>query len=97
MPYRVANTLCCIQPTGINFVDENPGSLRLVGGNQQRIFQGQPYWGGRLEIFWMGQWGTVCAVGFEVSHAQLACNQLGYHFWNTTETVGTFQGSFGQR
>lgn len=79
-----------------HFVDENPGSLRL-GGSQQHVVQGQPYWGGRLEIFWMDQWGTVCIEGFEPSHAQLACNQLGYHFWNTTGIVGTFQGSFGQR
>ena len=78
------------------FVDDNPGSLRLVGGRQRLGDQGQPYFGGRLEIYLMGQWGTVCGEGFDDAEGQLACNQLGFRSLNGTGIVGSFQGNFGQ-
>ena len=33
---------------------------------------------GRLEVFYIGHWGTVCSDGFTVQSGEVACKQLGY-------------------
>lgn len=45
------------------------GELRLVGGSVDK--------NGRLEVCLNGQWGTVCADGWGISDAFVACKQLG--------------------
>jgi len=45
------------------------GDLRLVGGYTERD--------GRLEIFYNGNWGTVCDDRFSVVSIGVACRQLG--------------------
>ena len=46
------------------------GSIRLVGGSDSHE--------GRVEIFLLGRWGTVCDRYFRFSDAIVVCRQLGY-------------------
>ena len=32
---------------------------------------------GRLEMYWHGEWGTVCGQKFGMQEAHVACRQLG--------------------
>ncbi|CAF93502.1 unnamed protein product, partial [Tetraodon nigroviridis] len=51
------------------------GTVRLVGGAVSHK--------GRLEIFYHGQWGTVCDDGWTDSNTQVVCRQLGYRLGET--------------
>ena len=46
------------------------GTVRLVGGNSSLE--------GRVEIFILGQWGTVCSSNWEFVDAKVVCLELGY-------------------
>ena len=44
--------------------------VHLVGGNVS--------YEGRVEIFYNGEWGTVCGFGFDGTDADVVCRELGY-------------------
>jgi hypothetical protein len=54
---------------------QNSGDLRLVARNDQTL---RYLTAGRLEVYYNGQWGTVCANQFGALEAVTACNQLGF-------------------
>ena len=81
------------QPSCINYPSScslgqstGSGSLRLVARNGQTSTS---LTAGRLEIYYNGQWGTVCNDNFGISEARTACAQLGYSNYLNYETVGS--------
>ena len=53
-----------------------PGQLRLVNRDGRTS---PTLIAGRLEVYYNGQWGTVCIDNFGTEEASLACKQLGFN------------------
>ncbi len=59
------------------------GDLRLVGTSG--LTGGSS---GRLEVYYSGQWGTVCDDLFSAFDAGVACRQLGFSNYTQYGNVG---------
>lgn len=66
------------------FIREHPNGIRLVDGNDQ--------YEGRVEIFYLGVWSTVCDDNFYAEAANVLCRMLGF----TSATSSYCCSKFGQ-
>ncbi|XP_006869713.1 PREDICTED: galectin-3-binding protein [Chrysochloris asiatica] len=72
----------CLLLAGTHGLDN--GDMRLVDGGEDNQ--------GRVEIFYRGQWGTVCDNNWDLIDAGVVCRALG--FQNATQALGG--AAFGQ-
>ena len=62
------------------------GRLRLVDNLGNSLVTQSS---GRLEVYYNGQWGSVCSDSFGDSDARVACSQLGFVGFRNYGNVGT--------
>ena len=66
-----------------NHTSEAEGTVRLMGGSSPQE--------GRVEVFHLNQWGTVCDDNWSIFNAFVVCRQLGY----TTAVDAPVNAAFG--
>ncbi len=71
------------------YTGQSSGDLRLVGSSG--LTGGSS---GRLEVYYSGQWGTVCDDNFDSIDAMVACRQLGFSTYGDVGT--TLQSAYSQ-
>ncbi|KAL4239801.1 scavenger receptor [Mactra antiquata] len=63
-----------------------------------RLVNGENPYSGRIEVFYDGEWGTVCENRFDINNAEVVCRTLGYNFsTDVTVHIDDYDGSYGSK
>ncbi|XP_008844275.1 neurotrypsin [Nannospalax galili] len=74
------------EDAGVSCAPLTDGVLRLIGGKSSNE--------GRLEVYYRGQWGTVCDDGWTELNTYVACRQLGFKYGKQS-SASHIEGSTG--
>lgn len=70
--------------------DSKPPTIQLrLAGEKRKHYEG------RLEVFYNGEWGTVCDDDFSIYAAQVVCRELGFvdaEAWSPSAKYGKGEG-----
>ena len=83
-----AHTHTCTCTCTHKYTAQTSGQLRLVrNGDSHGTFTS-----GRLEVYYSGQWGTVCNDLWDSTNTRVACRELGYLGSSTSWTTSSAGG-----
>ncbi|KFP46079.1 Neurotrypsin, partial [Cathartes aura] len=74
------------EDAGVSCTPLTDGALRLTSGKGSHE--------GRLEVYYTGQWGTICDDGWTELNTQVVCRQLGFKYGKSAPE-GYSEGSSG--
>uniref|UniRef100_A0AAQ4P3S8 Neurotrypsin n=1 Tax=Gasterosteus aculeatus aculeatus TaxID=481459 RepID=A0AAQ4P3S8_GASAC len=77
-----------IEDAGVSCNPYTDGAVRLMGGDS--------HWGGRVEIYHHGEWGTVCDDNWTELNAQVVCRQLGFRGRSKVAADGVYEEGRGR-
>ncbi|XP_062851463.1 neurotrypsin [Trichomycterus rosablanca] len=75
------------EDAGVSCNPYKDGAVRLVGADSP--------WEGRLEVYYSGEWGTVCDDNWTDQHAQVVCRQLGFRGHAKVASEGAYEEGKG--